>query len=125
MCEQELGGGRLMESRTIFFSGPKGQRWVTAPVPTLEKPSTSTAPPRDEKAQHRRTFFAALNALRPRLARYGLSTMEIRRYYAKRFSVERMSQCTQPQWAVAAAEVQAMVQSKEIFLERVGRFRRT
>ena len=46
--------------------------------------------------------------------------MEIRRYYAKRFSVERMSQCTQPQWAVAAAEVQAMVQSKEIFLRARG-----
>ena len=114
-----------MESRTIFFSGPKGHRWVTAPAPTFDKPSAPIAPPPDENAQHRRAFFSALNALRPRLARYGLSTMEIRRYYAKRFAVERMAQCTQPQWAVAAAEVQAMVQSEEIFLERVARFRRT
>lgn len=113
-----------MESRTIYFSGPKGHRWVTAPAPTFEKPVAPTAPPRDVKAQHRRTFFGALNALRPQLARYGLSTMEIRRYYAKRFSVERMAQCRPEQWAVAAAEAQAMVQSKEIFLERISGFRR-
>ena len=111
-----------MENRTIFFSGPRGYRWVTAPAPTFDKPS---APPPDEKAQHRRRFFGALSALRPRLAEYGLSMMDLRRYYAKRFSVERMAQCSQPQWAVAAAEVQAMVRSKEIFLERVARFRRT
>ena len=112
-----------MESRTIFFSGPKGHRWVTAPVPTFEKPAALTAPPPDVKAQHRRTFFAALNALRSQLAQYGLSTMDLRRYYAKRFSVERMAQCTQPQWAVAAAEVQAMVQSKEIFFDRISGFK--
>ena len=113
-----------MESRTIYFSGPKGHRWVTAPVPTFEKPAAPTAPPQDEKAEHRRRFFGALNALRPRLARYGVSTMDMRRYYAKRFAVERMAQCRPEQWAVAAAEVQAMVQSKEIFLERISGFKR-
>ena len=113
-----------METRTIFFSGPKGHRWVNAPIPTLEKHATSTAPSPDEKAQHRRTFFGALNTLRPRLARHGVSTMDIRRDYAKRFAVERMAQCRPEQWAVAAAELQAMVQSKEIFFDRIAQFRR-
>ena len=114
-----------MESRIIVFSGPRGHRWVTTPVPTFEKPVAPTVPLPDDNAQHRRRFFGALNALRSRLAQYGLSTSDIRKYYAKRFSVERMAQCSQPQWAVAAAEVQAMVQSKEIFLERVARFSKT
>ena len=115
----------MMETRTIYFSGPKGHRWVTAPAPTFGKRATPPTPPPDEKAQHRRTFFGALNTLRPRLARYGLSTMDIRRDYAKRFVVERMAECSQQQWAVAAAELQAMVQSKEIFFDRIARFRRT
>lgn len=114
-----------METRVIFFNGPKGHRWVTHLVPTIEEGSTPTAPPPDDKAQHRRCFFGSLNALQMKLSRYGLSTVDIRRYYAKRFAVERMSQCTQQQWAVAAAEVQAMVQSKEIFLERMARFSKT
>ena len=114
-----------MESRTIFFNGPKGHRWVTHPVPTLEINAAPTILPSDEKVQHRRRFFGALNAIRPRLARYGLSTMDIRRYYAKRFAVQRMAQCSPPQWAVAAAELQAMAQSQEIFLERVARFSKT
>lgn len=114
-----------METRTIFFNGPKGHRWVTHLLPTKAELPTPTAPPPDEKEQHRRCFFGSLNALRSRLARYELSTTDIRKYYAKRFGVERMSQCTPPQWAVAAAEVQAMRESQEIFLDRIARFRRT
>ena len=45
--------------------------------------------------------------------------------YAKRFGVERMAQCNPQQWAVAAAEVQAMRESEEIFLDHISRFRRT
>ena len=51
--------------------------------------------------------------------------MNIRKYYAKRFAVERMAQCSPPQWAIAAAELQAMVQSQEVFLERVALFSKT
>ena len=114
-----------METRTIFFSGPKGHRWVTAPIPTFGKHAKPVPPAPDEKAQHRRTFFGALNALRSRLARYGVSTTDIRSYYAKWFAVERMAQCRPEQWAIAAAELQAMAQSKEIFFSRIARFRRT
>lgn len=112
-----------METRTIFFNGPKGHRWVTHPVSTLEPNATPAIPPSDDKVQHRRRFFAALNAMRAKLAQYDLSPYDVRQYYAKRFSVERMSQCTQQQWAVAAAEVQAMLQSQEIFLDWVSHFR--
>lgn len=111
-----------MEVRTIFFSGPKGHRWVTSPVPTLEPSAAPAIPPSDDKVQHRRCFFGALNALRSKLAQYDLSPYDVRQYYAKRFSVERMSQCTQQQWAVAAAEVGAMLQSQEIFFDRVAHF---
>ena len=113
-----------METRTIFFNGPKGHRWVTHLVPTEPDIPTPSAPPPDTKAQHRRCFFSALNAMRSRLARYELSTTDIRKYYAKRFGVERMSQCTPQQWAVAAAEIQAMRESQEIFLDHISRFRR-
>ena len=34
-----------------------------------------------------------------------------------------MSGCSQREWAIAAAEVQAMFQSPEIFAERVARFK--
>ena len=112
-----------METRTIFFNGPKGHRWVTHLVPTIEEDSIPTAPPPDDKAQHRRRFFGALNALRSRLARYGVSPDDMRRCYAKRFGVERLSLCTAQQWAVAAAEVQAMRESQEIFLSRVAAFK--
>ena len=113
-----------MEARTIFFNGPRGHRWVTHLVPTEADIPASTAPPPDTKAQHRRRFFGSLNAMRSRLARYELSTTDIRKYYAKRFGVERMSQCTPQQWAVAAAEIQAMRESQEIFLDHISRFRR-
>ena len=111
-----------MEMRSIFFNGPKGHRWVTVPVLTVEAGNHKGCP-YDDREQHRRCFFGALNALQMKLSRYGLSTVDIRRYYAKRFSVERMSECTQQQWAVAAAEVQAMLQSQEIFLSRVAAFK--
>ena len=85
--------------------------------------------------------------MRPRLDRYGVSADDVRRYYAKRFGVEgsdtvncpnlydaedshpdqrtgrKMSGCSQREWAIAAAEVQAMFQSPEIFAERVARFK--
>ena len=113
-----------MEVRTIFFNGPKGHRWVTHLVPTKVDIPTPTAPPPDDKAQHRRRFFGSLNAMRSRLARYGVTPGDVRKSYAKRFGVERLSQCTPQQWAVAAAEVQAMRESQAIFLDRVSRFRR-
>ena len=34
-----------MEVRTIFFNGPKGHRWVTAPVPSIEYPRTALISP--------------------------------------------------------------------------------
>ena len=113
-----------MEVRTIFFNGPKGHRWVTHLVPTKVDSPTPTAPPPDTKAQHRRCFFSSLNVMHSRLAQYGVSSDDVRKCYAKRFGVERMSRCTPPQWAVAAAEVQAMLQSQEIFFDRVSRFGR-
>ena len=113
-----------MEVRTIFFNGPKGHRWVTHLVPTKVEIPIPSAPPLDDKAQNRRCFFSALNAMRSRLAQYGVSPDDVRKCYAKRFGVERMSRCTPPQWAVAAAEVQAMLQSQEIFFDRVSRFGR-
>ena len=67
----------------------------------------------------RKQFFVCLNAMRPRLNRYGISAEEIRAHYAKRFGVERMRFCTQVQWAVAAAEVQAMLRSPEVFSGRI------
>ena len=112
-----------MELRTIFFNGPKGHRWVTHLVPTKVDIPTPTASPPDTKAEHRRRFFGALNAMRSRLARYGATPGDVRQSYAKRFGVERMSLCTQQEWAIAAAELQAMRESEEIFLDRVSRFR--
>lgn len=111
-----------MKTRTIFFNGPKGHRWVTVPVPLVEAGNHKGCP-YDDCAQNRRCFFGALNAIRSRLVQYGLSTTDIRKYYAKRFSVERMAQCTPQQWTVAAAEVQAMRESQEIFLDRVSWFK--
>ena len=113
-----------METRTIFFNGPKGHRWVTHLVPTEPDIPTPSAPPLDDKAQNRRCFFSSLNAMRSRLAQYEVTPGEVRKCYAKRFGVERMSRCTPPQWAVAAAEVQAMRESQEIFLDHISRFRR-
>ena len=114
-----------MEVRTIFFNGPKGHRWVTHLVSTkAEIPYTNSTPPPDEKEQHRRCFFGSLNAMRSRLARHGATPGDVRKSYAKRFGVERMAQCTPQQWAIAAAEVQAMRESQEIFLDHISRFRR-
>ena len=134
--------------RTIFFNGPKGHRWVTTVAPTDENPpAPPPSPPTDDRAGDRRRFFGFLNAMRPRLDRYGVSADDVRRYYAKRFGVEgpdtvncpnlydaedshsdqrsgrKMSGCSQREWAIAAAEVQAMFQSPEIFAERVARFK--
>ena len=108
--------------RRIFFNGPKGPRWVVSPVPTLEsplaKPDRSSAEMYDDSLDRRR-FFGALNQLRPRLEGLGVSVADVRQYYAKRFGVERMRLCSQREWAVAAAEVQAMCESRAIFTERV------
>ena len=105
--------------------GQKGIAGVTHLVPTEpDIPTPTAAPPPDTKAQHRRCFFSSLNAMRSRLAQYGVSPDDVRKCYAKRFGVERMSQCTPQQWAVAAAEVQAMRESHEIFFDRVSQLRR-
>ena len=71
----------------------------------------------------RRRFFGFLNAMRPRLERHGVSVDDVRRCYAKRFAVEGMSGCSQREWAIAAAEVQAMFQSPEIFADRIAQFK--
>ena len=110
-----------MEIRTIFFNGPRGHRWVTAIDPTSENPLTS--PPSlqtDDRAADRRRFFSFLNAMRARLERCGMSVDHVRRCYAKRFAVEGMSACSQREWAIAAAEVQAMLGSPEIFADRIA-----
>ena len=112
-----------METRTIFFNGPKGHRWVTHLVPTKADIPTPTAPPLDDRAQHRRCFFGSLNTIRSRLARYGVTPGDVRKSYAKIFGVERMSHCSPQEWAIAAAEVQAMLESEEIFLARVSAFK--
>ena len=47
-----------MAVRTIFFNGPKGHRWVTAPVPSIEYLSAQPSSPQtDACAQDRRRFF--------------------------------------------------------------------
>ena len=134
------------EIRTIFFNGPQGHRWVTTVAPTDESPATP--PPRtDERAADRRRFFGFLNAMRARLERHGVSADDVRAYYAKRFAADdtetvhcpnphssedsqpnqrfgrKMSVCSQREWAIAAAEVQAMFQSPEIFAERITAFK--
>ena len=63
-----------MEVRTIFFNGPKGHRWVTAPVPSIEYPSAQPSSPQtDACAQDRRRFFGFLNAMCSRLERHGVT----------------------------------------------------
>ena len=110
--------------RTIFFNGPKGHRWVTTPAPTEENPpAPPPAPQTDERAADRRHFFGVLNAMHARLERHGMSVDDVRRCYAKRFGVEGMSACLQREWAIAAAEVQAMFQSPEIFAIRIAQFK--
>lgn len=113
-----------METRTIFFNGPKGHRWVTAPVPSTEQQPAQPLPPQTDACTHnRRRFFGALNAMRSRLEEYGVTPDDVRRCYANIFGVERMSQCNPQQWAIAAAEVQAMRESEEIFLARISQFK--
>ncbi len=134
--------------RTIFFNGPKGHRWVTTTAPTDENPPIP--PPSaqtDDRAADRRRFFGFLNAIRAQLDRHGVSAEDVRGYYAKRFAANRndtvnrpnlhsdtgsqpdqksgrkMSTCSQREWAIAAAEVQAMFQSPEIFADRIAQFK--
>ena len=85
--------------------------------------------------------------MRTKLEQHGVSDEDVRTYYAKRFGVEdrdlvncpnlhsdedsqtdqgsgrKMSACSQREWAIAAAEVQAMFQSPEIFAERITEFK--
>ncbi len=81
---------------------------------------SSPATQADDCAQDRRRFFGTLNAMRSRLERHGVSVEDVRRCYAKRFGVEGMSHCSQGEWAIAAAEVQAMFYSPEIFSNRIA-----
>ena len=113
-----------MEMRTIFFNGPKGPRWATTIAPTDENliPSLSPTKP-DDRAPDRRRFFGFLNTIRARLEQHGVSIEDVRRCYARRFVVKGMSACSQREWAIAAAEVQAMVQSPEVFSDRIARLR--
>ena len=121
-----------MEVRTIFFNGPKGHRWVTTVAPTDEEGNHECLHPDpsggylykesypDDRTVDRRRFFGSLNAMRARLERHGVSVDDMRRCYAKRFAVEGMSGCSQREWAIAAAEVQAMFRSPEVFSERIA-----
>ena len=61
---------------------------------TDEEDSTTVAPLEDDKAQNRRRFFGSLNAIRSRLAGYGVSPDDVKRCYAERFGVEGMSYCS-------------------------------
>lgn len=112
-----------METRTIFFSGPKGHRSVTCPVPSLEKPPPAPAPPIDKCAADRKRFFGTLNAMRAKLAQHGVTVDDMRQGYARIFGVKRMRHLPQELWAIAAAEVQAMLESEEIFLSRIDAFK--
>ena len=112
-----------METRTIFFSGPKGHRSVTVPVPSLEKPPPAPPLSVDKCAEDRKRFFACLDAMRWKLAQHGVSVDDMRRGYAQIFGVARMRHLPQQAWAVVAAEVQAMLKSEEIFLSRVAAFK--
>ena len=87
---------------------------------TDEEDSTVAVTLEDDKAQNRRRFFGSLNAIRSRLEGYGLSLDDVKRCYAKRFGVAGMSDCSPRDWAVAAAEVQAMVYSEDIFSDRIA-----
>lgn len=112
-----------METRTIFFSGPKGHRSVTVPVPSLEPPPVAPPTPIDKCAADRKRFFGALNAMRSKLAAHGVTVEDMRRGYARIFGVVRMSHLPQQAWAIAAAEVGAMLESEEIFLSRIDAFK--
>lgn len=113
-----------METRAIFFNGPKGHRWVTAPVPSTNRQPVQSLPPQTDVCAHnRRRFFGVLNAMRSRLQEYGVTPNDVRRCYANIFGVERMSECNQQQWAIAAAELQAMCESQGIFLNRISQFK--
>ena len=144
-----MDGFRRMETeevRTIFFNGQKGHRWVRTVVPMVEVgnhegyPYEASCP--DDRAADRRRFFGFLNALHARLERQGVSPEHVRGCYAKRFAAERpvdcsephggggsrsnqklgqgMSACSQREWAIAAAEVQAMFQSPAVFSDRIA-----
>ena len=78
-----------------------------------------TPTPSKHNSFDRRQFFGCLNTMRSRLERHGVSTDDIRGYYANRFGVSRMRYCTQQEWAIAAAEVSAMVRSPEVFSVRI------
>lgn len=87
---------------------------------TDEEDFTTAVTLEDDKAQNRRRFFGSLNAMRSRLAGYGVSPDDVKRCYAKRFGVEGLSYCSPQDWAIAAAEVQAMVYSEDIFSDRIA-----
>ncbi|MYE89874.1 hypothetical protein F4X33_12850, partial [Candidatus Poribacteria bacterium] len=142
---------QTQEMRTIFFNGPKGHRWVTTVSPTDKAGNHEGClykdPDSDDRAADRRRFFGFLNVMRARLERHGVSGDDVRWYYAKRFgtavpdavncpnshgdkdsqpdqrSGRKMSGCSQREWAIAAAEVQAMFQSREIFADRIAQFK--
>ena len=134
------------EVRTIFFNGPRGLRWVKTAIPTTEAANHEGCPDEescpDDRAGDRRRFFGFLNAIHTRLEQHGISPEHVRRCYAQRFAMERpvdrpepdsdevsqpgqeseqkMSRCSQREWAIAAAEVQAMFQSPEVFADRIA-----
>ena len=127
-----------MDPKDTDGSGPSSRQMRVPPTPP---------PQTDERAADRRRFFGFLNAMRARLERHGVSADDVREYYAKRFAADgtetvhcsrphsdeesqpdqrlgrKMSVCSQREWAIAAAEVQAMFQSPEIFAERITAFK--
>ena len=85
---------------------------ITTPTPPQQFPP---ALPEDACAGDRRRFFAAVAAISDRLTPYAITNDDIRAYYAKRFDRERMRHCSQREWAIASAEVQALQSSKALF----------
>ena len=101
----------------LILVGPRGSRNATiAPRP---KRAQYIA---DERAAARRTFFGALHRMRTQLRRHGLTSDHVRHYYAQRFGATRMRECSSKDWAIAAAEVQAMTESPEILEARARQF---
>ena len=132
------------EMRTIFSMDRKGIDGLRRSRRRRKEGNHKGCPYKDaqpdDRAADRRRFFGFLSAMRPRLDRYGVSDEDVRVYYAKRFGVKghdthsdedsqsdqrsgrKMSGCSQRQWAIAAAEMQAMFQSPEIFADRIVQF---
>ena len=74
-------------------------------------------------AADRRLFFAVLKRMRSTFQECGLTDKDVRGYFAYRFGRSRMRECDQKEWALAAAELQAVSQSRDlavVFINKVS-----